>query len=261
MDDFLLYERDGGIVTLTMNSPATRNALAGERETRCFEQMCDRINADRDVRCVILTGAGDAFCSGGNVKDMLAKRGLTEGTPLEIMERYRSSIQRIPLSLYRLEVPLIAAVNGPAYGAGCDIACMCDIRIASTTARFAESFTKLGIVAGDGGSWFLPRAVGFSRAAEMSFTGDPVDAQTALAWGLVSRVVSPDALAGEARALAERIAANPGPSLRLAKRLLREGQRCGLESLLEMTAGFQAIAHHTEEHMRAMQKLFKEHGT
>lgn len=255
-DAFLLYEQEDGIVTLTMNRPQTRNALAGVAETRCFEEACARINADAGVRCAILTGRGEAFCSGGHVKDLLEKKGLSEGSAYDIQNRYRESVQRIPLALHGLQVPLIAAVNGPAYGAGCDIATMCDIRIASARATFAESFVKLGMVAGDGGAWFLPRAIGMSRAAEMTFTAEPIDAATALAWGLVSRVVEPDRLMPESLALARRIAAHPGTSLRMAKRLLREGQRTGLETLLEMTAAYQAIAHHTPEHGEAMNRYF-----
>ncbi|MDO8277969.1 MAG: enoyl-CoA hydratase-related protein, partial [Burkholderiaceae bacterium] len=151
-----------------------------------------------------------------------------------------------------LAVPAIAAVNGPAVGAGCDLACMCDIRIAADTATFAESFIKVGIVPGDGGAWFLPRLVGASRAAEMSFTGDAIDAQEALACGLVSRVVSGAELLAEAQRLAQRIAANPGPTLRMTKRLLREGGHMRLESLLEMSAGYQALAHKTPQHREAV---------
>lgn len=254
---FILYEQDGGVATLTMNRPAALNALTGAAETQAIVDACERINADDGVRCAILTGAGKAFCSGGDVKDLRARQGLGEGSPHAIQNRYRESVQRMALALYRLQVPVIAAVNGPAYGAGCDIATLCDIRIASTQATFAESFVKLGLVAGDGGSWLLPRAVGMSRAAEMTFTAEPIDAATACAWGLVSRVVAPERLMDESRALARRIAAHPGTALRMAKRLLREGQRTGLETLLEMTAAYQAIAHHTPEHDAAMQRLFE----
>jgi enoyl-CoA hydratase/carnithine racemase len=253
---FIRYEQDGPIVVLTMDRPDTRNALSGAAESGSFEEACRRIDADESVACAILTGAGTAFCAGGHVKDLLHKKGLAEGSPHAIQNRYRATIQRIPLALYRLQVPLIAAVNGPAYGAGCDIATMCDIRIASTAATFAESFTSLGIVPGDGGAWFLPRVIGRSRAAQMTFTGEPIDAATALQWGLVSSVVEAESLMDESLALARRIAANPASALRMAKRLLREGERCGLESLLEMTAAYQAIAHHTPEHDSAMQRMF-----
>ena len=177
---------------------------------------------------------------------------LAGGSAYDIRNGYRAGIQRIPLALYNLDVPTIAAVNGPAIGAGCDLACMCDIRIASEKAKFAESFVKLGIIPGDGGAWLLPRIIGMSKAAELTFTGDTIGAAEALACGLVSKVLAPDQLMAEARALAERIAANPGPALRMAKRLLREGQHLRLDSLLEMSAAFQALAHHTPEHDTAL---------
>ena len=255
MENFLLYEKDGAIVTLTMNRPEERNPLTGHFDE--FVNACTRINADQLVRCVILTGAGPAFCAGGNVKDMRDKKGIASGSSREIMDGYRNGIQRIPLAFYNLEVPSIAAVNGAAIGAGNDLACMCDIRIASDTAFFAESFVKLGIIPGDGGAWLLPRVVGMSKAAEMTYTGDRIDAKEALACGLVSRVVPAADLMKEARALAGRIAANPGVTLRMSKRLLREGQHTRLDSLLEMSAALQAIAHFTPEHDAAVQAFFE----
>ena len=249
---FVLFEQSGAIVTLTLNNPDERNALTSPSQWAEIVNACERIGRDISVKAVILTGAGSAFCAGGNVKDMRDKKGIAGGTPYDISEGYRTGIQRIPLALYKLDVPTIAAVNGPAIGAGCDLACMCDIRIASSKAKFAESFVKLGIIPGDGGAWLLPRTVGMSKAAELTFTGDTIDAQEAERIGLVSRVVAPEQLLAEARALAERIAANPAPALRMAKRLLREGQHVRLDSLLEMSAAFQALAHHTSEHAQAV---------
>jgi len=253
---FLTTERDGAILTLTMNQPATRNALTGNTAVDEFVQACADIASDRSVRAVIVTGAGPVFSSGGNVKDMQRFFGDTL-SPEVIREEYRNGIQRIPKALYNLDVPTICAVNGPAIGAGLDLTCMCDIRIASENATFAESFVKVGIVAGDGGAWLLPRAVGMSKAAEMAFTGEALNAQQALACGLVSRVVPADALMAEARALAAKIAANPGGVLRMTKRLLREGQNSTLESLLEMSAGYQAIAHKTADHEEAVRAFIE----
>lgn len=173
-------------------------------------------------------------------------------TPDAIREEYRQGIQRIPRALTQLDVPVICAINGPAIGAGLDLTCMCDIRIASETATFAESFVRVGIVPGDGGAWLLPRAVGRAKAAEMAFTGEAIDAQEALACGLVSRVVPADQLLPTARALADKIAANPGAVMRMTKRLLREGEHSTLESLLELSAGYQALAHKTADHREAV---------
>jgi enoyl-CoA hydratase/carnithine racemase len=151
-----------------------------------------------------------------------------------------------------LDIPVIAAVNGPAIGAGFDLACMCDIRLAGEKALFAESFVKVGIVPGDGGAWLLPRVIGMQRASLMSFTGDTIDAAKALEWGLVLEVVPTEKLLPHAQALAQRIAANPSHALRLTKRLLREGQHMRLDSLLEMSAAYQALAHHTDDHLEAV---------
>ncbi|MFH1872916.1 MAG: crotonase/enoyl-CoA hydratase family protein [Pseudomonadota bacterium] len=251
MANFLTYQQDDGIVTLTMNQPETRNALTGNTAVAEFVQACASIAADPSVKVVVLTGAGSAFCSGGNLKDM-QRYSVQSIAPIAICNEYKRGIQRLPLALYELEVPTIAAVNGVAIGAGCDLACMCDIRIASQGAKFAESFIKVGLVPGDGGAWLLQRVVGMSKAAEMSFTGDAIDAEEALNCGLVSRVVQSDQLMETAYALARRIASNPGPTLRLTKRLLREAQHVRLDSLLELSAAYQALAHKTPQHEEAV---------
>ncbi|MDI9849653.1 crotonase/enoyl-CoA hydratase family protein [Rhodoblastus sp. 17X3] len=256
MADFLRVERNGPVVTLTMDEKETRNALTGNSAVDEFVAAAARIAADVSVRAVVITGAGPAFSSGGNVKDM--RRYSEEAIPPEqIREEYRRGIQRLPLAIYQLDVPTIAAVNGPAIGAGCDLACMCDIRLASTAAKFAESFVKVGIIPGDGGAWLLPRVVGASKAAEMAFTGEVIDAEQALGCGLVSAVTPPEELLPAVHALAQKIAANPGPALRMTKKLLREGQRLSLESLLELSASFQALAHKTPEHEEAVRAFIE----
>jgi enoyl-CoA hydratase/carnithine racemase len=209
-------------------------------------------DADMATRVVILTGSGSAFSTGGNIAAMKKGGGLHAEQTAQTRRNYRLGIQRIPLLFESIEVPVIAAVNGPAIGAGCDLACMCDIRIAGESAKFAESFVKLGIVPGDGGAWLLPRIIGYSRAAELSFTGDLLRAEEALACGLVSRVVPDAELMHAARALAARIAANPPHALRMTKRLLREGRTASLAALLEMSAAFQALAHDTADHAEAV---------
>lgn len=251
MSSFLKTTRDGTVLTLTMSQPETRNALTGNTAVEEFVQACADISADRTVRAVILTGDGPVFSSGGNVKNM-QRYFLEQLSPETIREEYRNGIQRLPKALYNLDVPVIAAVNGPAIGAGMDLTCMCDIRIASERATFAESFVKVGLVPGDGGAWLLPRVVGMSKASEMAFTGEALTAQEALACGLVSRVVPHELLMETAMTLARKIAANPGGVLRMTKRLLREGERATLESLLEISASYQAIAHMEPDHHEAV---------
>jgi len=257
MNPFLLTEQDGAVLTVRMNRPDTRNALSEPHQMQEFVDLCTRVKRDTTVKVIILTGAGSAFCAGGNVKDMRERGGIFAGSPYELRDSYRNGIQTIPLALYELDVPVIAAVNGPAIGAGLDLACMCDIRIAADNALFAESFVRLGIVPGDGGAWLLPRIVGLPRASLMAFTGDTIDASKALDWGLVADVVASDALEQEAKLLAARIAANPSHALRLTKRLLREGQHMRLDSLLELSASFQALAHYTEDHQEAVRAFLE----
>ncbi|MEO1818412.1 crotonase/enoyl-CoA hydratase family protein [Pseudomonas sp.] len=252
MGDFLQLERRGGVVIVRMDRPDTRNALSEPSQMQEFVDLCAQMRADASVKVIVLSGNGKSFCAGGNIKDMQARDGIFAGSPYELRNTYRDGIQRIPTALYDLDIPIIAAVNGAAIGAGLDLACMCDIRIASTKAVFAESFVKLGIVPGDGGAWLLPRIIGIPKASLMAFTGDTIDAEKALEWGLVEQLCDPQELETQAVALAERIAANPGHALRLCKRLLREGQHMRLDSLLELSAAYQSLAHHTEDHQEAV---------
>lgn len=247
-------QNEQGVVTLTLDDPATRNALTGSPMVDELLAAFARIERDPSVRVLVITAAGKAFSSGGNIHDMQRQIGPEVGSAA-LRQEYRHGIQRLPLALYALEVPTIAAVNGPAIGAGCDLACMCDVRIAADSATFAESFVKLGIVPGDGGAWFLPRLIGMARAAEMSFTGDAIDAATAKEWGLVSRVVPQAELLPVALELAGRMAANSPDAVRLTKRLLRESQHARLDALLELSAAYQALAHKTPAHAEAVERF------
>ncbi|MBV9905349.1 MAG: enoyl-CoA hydratase/isomerase family protein, partial [Alphaproteobacteria bacterium] len=152
--------------------------------------------------------------------------------------------------------PLIAAVNGPAIGLGNDVACLADMRLAADNAIFGATFLKIGLVPGDGGSWILPRTIGHARAAELFFTGDTIDAQTALAWGLVSRVVPAADLMKEAHTLAAKISRQPPDVLRMTKRMMREGQNVSFDIIMEMSAAYQALSHLTEDHQEAVSAFF-----
>ena len=253
----ILFEQRGAVALLTLNHPETRNALSGETMFAAVEQLFERLDKDLSIRAAVLTGAGSAFCSGGNVAEMRDRQGMFGGSPEQIAANYRAGIQRIPQAFQKLSVPIIAAVNGAAIGAGNDLACMCDIRIASTTARFAESFVKLGIVPGDGGGWLLPRVIGASRAAELALTGDSIDANEALRIGLVSRVVAPEALLDDAMALAQRIAANPPQVLRWTKQLLQQARTSTLDEALDTAGRLQGLAHHTADHAEALAAFFE----
>jgi enoyl-CoA hydratase/carnithine racemase len=252
MSDGLLYAKDGPIVTLTINRPETRNALGDPGDIQIWVDLVARINADRDVRAVILTGAGKAFSAGGNVKAMAERGGMFEGGGVAIRENYRRTVHRIVRAVWSIEVPTIAAVNGPAIGLGNDIACLCDTRIAAASAIFGVTFLKIGLVPGDGGAWLLPRIIGMAKASELFFTGDVIKADEAMRIGLVSRVVPDEALMDEARSLASRMAAQPPDVLRMTKKLLREGMAASFDAILDMSAGFQALAHQTEDHQEAI---------
>lgn len=253
----IIFEVAERIATLTFNQPATRNAISDEGMIDEIVSVLSAIPARPDISVLIITGAGEAFSSGGNVKKMQAKEGIFAGSAMDIQQSYRLGIQRIPLALYELEVPVIAAVNGAAVGAGFDVAMMCDLRLASTTARFGETFLNLGIIPGDGGAWFLPRALGHQRAAELTFTGRLVDADEALRLGIVLEVLPPSDLMGHARELARQIAAKPPQALRLAKRLLRAGQAMDLKNFLDYCAALQAACHGTADHAEALSAFFE----
>ena len=250
-------ERRGAVAILTLNRPDSMNALGAPGDGDQVQAACDAINADPGVRCVILTGAGRAFSAGGDVKAMKAREGAFGGGGVGIRDNYRTNIHRVVRSLYGLEVPTIAAVNGAAIGLGCDVACMCDIRISSDQARFGVTFLKLGLIPGDGGAWLLPRIIGSDRAAQLLFTGDVIDAHKAKEWRLVTDVVPQDRLMDEALALAERIAAQPPHALRLAKNLMRHGVNTSYDTLMDMSAASQAIAHLTDDHMEGVEALLE----
>lgn len=248
----LLKSIEDGVLTLTLNLPEMRNPISDPDMIEALSDALLEADADMAVRAVILTGAGSAFSSGGDIKKMKPGGGLRDALPAQTRRNYRNGIQRLPTLFQSLEVPVIAAVNGPAIGAGCDLTCMCDIRIASENAKFAESFVKIGIVPGDGGAWLLQRVIGFSKAMELTLTGRMIDAREALACGLVSQVMPADELLPTARQIARQIADNPPHAVRMAKRLMRQAQDASLSSILEASAAMQALAHATRDHEEAI---------
>lgn len=248
MSGLIRRERRGAVEVWTLDRAERLNALPDLGDETAFAEACAAVNADMGVRCVVLTGAERAFSAGGDLRAMRDKTGLFAGGEIEIRDRYKAVVHRIVRSLYELEVPLVAAVNGPAMGLGCDMAGMADIRIASDRAVFGLPFLKLGIVPGDGGGWITPRYAGYARAAELLFTAKTIDAATAADWGMVNRVVPHDALMDEALAMAEQIAAQPAQALRMTKTLLRLGREQSFDQVLEATAAMQAVAHLSDDH-------------
>jgi enoyl-CoA hydratase/carnithine racemase len=253
----LLLSVSGPVATLTLNRPESRNPLGAEGDGELFQEAARKINQDRGVRCAILTGAGTAFSAGGDVKAMRDKAGAFAGPGVAIRERYRNGIHQIVRAVWGIEVPVIAAVNGPAIGLGNDVACLADLRIAADSAVFGATFLKIGLVPGDGGAWLLPRVIGHARAAELLYGGGTIDAATALNWGLISRVVPAEQLMPQAQALAAQICQQPPDVLRMTKKMMREGQGVSFDTILEMSAAFQALAHHTQDHAEALDAFFE----
>ena len=253
----LEVSQQGHIVTLTINRPDMRNALGEPGDGQVFFDAVAAINADRNVRCVILTGAGSAFSAGGNIKAMQQREGPFAGPAAHVADGYRRGIHQIVKSLWGLEVPAIAAVNGPAIGLGNDVACLCDMRIAAEDAIMGATFLKVGLIPGDGGAWLLPRIIGGARASELLFTGKTISADEALSWGLVSQVVADDKLLETAHDMAHQIAAQSAEALRAAKRLLRHGQTNDFASVMEMSANAQALMHMSEDHSEAVTAMLE----
>ncbi|MGE0486413.1 MAG: crotonase/enoyl-CoA hydratase family protein [Gammaproteobacteria bacterium] len=256
LDDQLLLDVDGPIARLTLNRPATRNPLGLRGDGARFRAAAEAINANRELRCVIMTGAGAAFSAGGDLKAMRERSGDFGGSVLDLREHYREHIHGIIRALWSIEVPMVGAINGPAIGLGNDVASLADIRIAAQSAKFGATFLKIGLIPGDGGAWLLPRHIGWSRAAELFFTGDVVDADTACAWGLVSRVVPDAELMPAAEALARKICQQPPHTLRMTKKLMRDATQAGFETIMENSAALQAGLHETADHREALDAFF-----
>jgi enoyl-CoA hydratase/carnithine racemase len=253
----ILFDVKDRIATLTINLPESRNPISQLQTIEEIEDACRQVKMADGVSVLILTGAGRAFSAGGNIKNMKA-RTETSTLAIKVAEtQYRRGIQRIPMALDALDVPVIAAINGPAIGAGCDMAMMADIRIASTQAMFGETFLNLGLIPGDGGSWFLTRQIGYQRAAEMTFTGRLVNAQEALDIGMVLKVVEPEQLMPEVLKLARVIADKPPLQLRLAKRLVKSAANMSLRDFLDACALGNAVSHQTEDHKEGITAMIE----
>jgi enoyl-CoA hydratase/carnithine racemase len=228
MYDHIDITEDSGITTITLNRPEKLNALAGHMR-RDLAEALEAAGSERNVQVVVITGAGRAFCSGG---DVAAMAELIERHDADEFSRLLGSARRVVTSIRQMTKPVIASVNGPAFGAGCNLALACDLRIVSTTASFSQSFAKVGLHPDWGGTFFLPRLVTPNKACEMFFLGDAIGAEEALRLGVVNYVVEPAELEAETRKLADRLRAAPAVALGAAKQAVYMNQAAELEEML-----------------------------
>ena len=251
---------DERIAVLSLNRDDVRNALTGTNLIKDIVTTASWVNSCTQVSVLIITGKGKAFSAGGNIHDMAQRAGDFAGDVAECAERYRHGIQQIPLALQAVEVPIIAAVNGAAIGAGFDLANMADIRLASSRARFGETFLNLGIIPGDGGAWFLQRLIGYQRAFELTLSGRIIDAEEAQSLGIVMQITPPEQLLPTAMQMAARIASQPPKATRLTKRLMQIAQRSELRDFLSICACFQGMCHNEPEHLTAVANALQAMG-
>lgn len=250
----LIVNHDKYCLWITLNRPEAANAFSLD-QIHAFCSLLKKADQDHDVRCIVITGADKHFCAGGDVKAMQAKTGMFAGEANELREKYIHGIQNIPRVIESLATPIIAMVNGAAIGAGLDLACMCDIRIASKKARFGETFAKLGLIPGDGGAFLLQRVVGFAKAMELTLTAKVINASEALAIGLISEVVEEHELKDKVQHYVDMILSNAPIANSMSKQLLKRSYRDSLEGCLELSAAYQAITQRSSDHTTGLNNV------
>lgn len=250
----LLVEQKGSSLWITLNRPEASNAYSMGM-VKALVEVIRHADLDNSIRAMVITGAGKNFCAGGDVKAMKGKTGMFAGESNELREAYQAGIQQIPLAISQTRTPLIAMVNGAAVGAGCDLAAMCDLRIASESAVFAETFARVGLVPGDGGAFFLTRLIGFGKAMEMFLTCRNYSAPEALKMGLVNEVVLPDQLGSRTAAIVEEIVNLPPIAVQMTKKAIAHAHQSDLISHLELMAAYQGITQRSSDHFKALEGM------
>ena len=256
MTDQLKFSVDDGIGRIVLNRPERMNAFTFEM-IDAWRAAIEECRRDDAVKVVVVTGAGAAFCSGGDIVEMGDR---LEQTPEQRKAELFDRIERIPLALEDLDKPVIAAVNGVATGAGMDMALMCDLRYAAQGARFAETYVNVGLVPGAGGAHFLPRLVGVSKALELFWTGDFIDAEEAMRIGIVNKVFPDAELMTQVEKIARKIAKAPPLTLRMVKRAIYQGMRNDLRTNLDLISSHYAVITATERHKEAVRSFIAKRG-
>jgi enoyl-CoA hydratase len=247
----IIYEKEDGVVLITLNRPDSLNSLSAKLAKE-LERAADEITNDGSVRVVIITGAGRAFSAGADLKEAMSQpgaflgAGLAKGKPLTVFSRIEN-----------LDKPVIAAINGLAIGGGCELAIACDLRIASTAARFGFGEIKIGLIPAGGGTVKSPRLIGIAKAKEMLFFGDPIDAEEAYRLGLVNKVVAPESLLDEARKWAKTLAQRPPLALKAVKSCVNVGMQMPLTAAIDFEAKEVAILLKTEDSIEGIKSFIE----
>lgn len=239
---------------LELNNSAQMNAITYEM-INSLTTVLEYADYDQNIRVVVLSGNGKNFCAGGDIKAMEEKTGMFSGESNELRAHYEHGIQRIPRTIEKISVPLIAMVNGAAIGAGCDLSMMCDFRVGNQKTKFAETFTRLGLVPGDGGTFFLQRVVGYAKAMQMFLTAKIYEGRGAYEFGLMSEFVDSqesEALIQKTVELAELVAKGAPVAQKLTKKAMKASYLYDLENSLNLLSSFQGIAQRTEDHFEAL---------
>jgi enoyl-CoA hydratase/carnithine racemase len=252
----LKLKLESNTLWITLNRPQSSNAFTVEMINELVSVLY-RADNDNEVRTMVITGEGKNFCAGGDVKDMQTKSGMFAGDSNELRERYKRGIQQIPVCMNSLSTPVIAMINGAAIGAGLDLACMCDIRIGSNFAKFGETFAKLGLIPGDGGTYFLQRIVGFAKAMELTLTCEIIDASEAKNIGLLNFSVGADQLKEKTNEILSKINSNAPIALQMAKRAIVHAYKNDLQSNLDLLSAYQGITQRTSDHFEAVENIFE----
>jgi 2-(1,2-epoxy-1,2-dihydrophenyl)acetyl-CoA isomerase len=250
----LLVTTESGVRTITLNRPDDLNAI-DERVTSELQTELRNLAKDKSVRCLVITGAGKGFCAGQDLKSVMQRQG-----PFDFVEALRRRYNPIINALQNLHIPSIASINGTAAGAGWSIALACDLRIASTKAKFYSAFGKIGLVPDSGMTWVLSRLVGYARALEIAWLGDAISAENALQWGLVNRLAEPDQVVEATRAMAMSLARSATKGLMLTKRAMLAGMNQNLEAQLEYEALLQGVAGKTKDYAEGVKAFIEKRG-
>jgi len=251
VEQTILTSIQNHVQIITLNRPEKKNAFDSQMIDEWVAALEDAEKND-DVHVIVVTGSGNAFCAGGDVGGMKQDQ-----KPLDNKNKLWKNIHRIPLALKKIDKPVIAAINGPAVGAGLDMALMCDIRTMIDESKVSEGYVKVGLVPGDGGAFFLPPIVGEAKAFELLWTGNFINSKEALSLGMVNHVYTKEEFMKKTMDLAEQIASGPQIAIRMTKRAVRYSRTMELEPALDLISSHYAIIKETEDHKEGV-TAFKE---